>query len=506
MSIPSECDVLIVGGGPAGSYTAAVLALEGVDTVVLEAEKFPRYHIGESLLPSVRYFMDFIDLYDTFNNYGFLRKNGATFKFNSRLPGYTNFVAAGGAGNHAWNVLRSEADNIMFRHAETCGAKVFDGVKVGSIQFEEKASSGQDFQLGRPVHATWTQDGGGSGEFRFRYLVDASGRAGIISTKHMQNRQYNTGLKGMATWGYWEGAGTYGPGIGDPFSEALNDGSGWAWFIPLHDGTVSVGVTVKQDRIAQKKKNCESTSSLDFYLKCLKETPGIAGLLEEATLKSDIRCTSDWSYGATQYASPYLRIVGDAGCFIDPLFSSGIHLAMASGLSAAATICASMRGDCTEEEAALWHTRKIAEGYTRFLLVVSSSMKQIHGREQNLLNDLDEPGMDRAFEHFKPIIQGTVDTGGKMTKSDLQKSIEFCTAVIEKVEGGCFKDRVLSDDKPGAERGAAADVEEDKQCDETLMKLVRMNRVLDIDNFKVDVVNGMAPNVKRGSLGLVRVD
>lgn len=140
-------------------------------------------------------------------------------------------------------------------------------------------------------------------------------------------------------------------------------------------------------------------------LQTLKETPGIAKLLENAYLSSeDLKTASDWSYSASEYASPNLRIAGDTGCFIDPLFSSGVHLAINSGLSAATTICASLRGNCTEEDAIVWHTNKVAEGYTRFLLVVTSSLEQIHGREENILNDLNEPGFDKAFEHFKPSI------------------------------------------------------------------------------------------------------
>jgi flavin-dependent dehydrogenase len=127
----------------------------------------------------------------------------------------------------------------------------------------------------------------------------------------------------MAVWGYWKGAGTCGPGAGDPFSEALTDGSGWAWFIPLHNGMVSVGVTIKQERVVAKKRAYGSRSSREFYLACLQDTPGIAKLLCNAELESsEIKSAADWSYNASEYAHPHVRIAGDAGCFIDPLFSS----------------------------------------------------------------------------------------------------------------------------------------------------------------------------------------
>jgi flavin-dependent dehydrogenase len=280
--------------------------------------------------------------------------------------------------------------------------------------------------MGTPVSASWSQkEGGATGTIRFQYLVDATGRAGLVSTKYAKNRKYNQGLKSIAVWGYWESAATHGPGVGDPFFEATqgkpcilskfflatpladwtySDGSGWVWYIPLHDGTVSVGMAIRQHLVASKKKATGSTSTWDFYNHILfNEVPGIAKLLENAHVNSqELKTASDWSYHATEYASSRIRIVGDAGCFIDPLFSSGVHLAINSGLSAAITICASLRGDCNEEAATAWHSQKVAEGYTRFLLVVTSSLEQIYGREQHILNDLDELGFDNAFEHFKP--------------------------------------------------------------------------------------------------------
>jgi flavin-dependent dehydrogenase len=165
---------------------------------------------------------------------------------------------------------------------------------------------------------------------------------------------------------------------------------------------MSVGVVMNQEKSIAKKKEMGSPSTKDFYLESLKLVPGIMNLIPNAKMVSDVKQASDFSYSASTYASPYLRIAGDAGCFIDPFFSSGVHLALASGLSAAVTICAAKRGDCNENTAVKWHSNKVADGYTRFLLIVLSVLKQIRDKDEPVLTDFNESGFDRAFAFFRP--------------------------------------------------------------------------------------------------------
>ena len=179
------------------------------------------------------------------------------------------------------------------------------------------------------------------------------------------------------------------------------DESGWAWFIPLHNGTHSVGVVMNQEKM-NKKKLASGLSTKEFYLLSLKLAPGVTRFLSGGRLVTEIKSASDYSYNSTSYALSHARIIGDAGCFIDPFFSSGVHLAMTGALSAATTICAAIRGDCDEETAGNWHDRKVKEGYSRFLLVVLSAYKQMGHQGEAVLSDFGEDNFDRAFNFFKP--------------------------------------------------------------------------------------------------------
>jgi len=163
-----------------------------------------------------------------------------------------------------------------------------------------------------------------------------------------------------------------------------------------------MGIVMRQDMSTSKKRALGSPSGVEFYMESLKLCPGALKILGDAEMVTDLKQASDWSYSAPAYASPYVRIIGDAGCFIDPYFSSGVHLALASGLSAAMTICAARRGDSDELSAAKWHSTKVAEGYTRFLLVVMSAMKQIRKQDEPVLSDWDDDGFDVAFDAFRP--------------------------------------------------------------------------------------------------------
>ncbi|KAF8889037.1 hypothetical protein BD779DRAFT_1672000 [Infundibulicybe gibba] len=519
VTVPPSTKVLVIGGGPGGSYAASVLARENIDVVLLEADKFPRYHVGESQLASLRHFLRFIDLEDEFECFGFQRKAGAGFKLNKhKREGYTDFVSQD-PNNYSWNIVRSQSDELLLRHASRMGAKVFEETKVTDIEFEGVGEGAY------PVSALWKTKNGTNGKITFDYVIDASGRAGILSTKYLHNRVFNENLRNVAVWGYWKDAKKYLPGTpreNSPLFEALGDESGWNWFIPLHDGTTSVGVVMNQAKSnakkAQSKERGEDTSLTAHYLRQLPQTPHITELLDGATMmkKSDaplVSSASDYSYTATHYAGPRYRLVGDAGAFIDPYFSSGVHLAISGGLIAAASICATLRGECTDAEAINWHTAKTETSYTRFLLVVLSAYQQIRAQDAPVLSGQNEDNFDRAFDFFRPIIQGNTDTGKKLIGDDLDKTIEFLAEHAfepslpeERAElVSRFGDPFLKIPTAKAEDGAEEARSKAVLKGIAIRKLMRTEDIVYIDNFISDTLHGYRLRLQRGQLGLVKV-
>jgi len=229
-----------------------------------------------------------------------------------------------------------------------------------------------------------------------------------------------------------------------------------------------------------------------FYEDALKLAPRIRDeLMREAELVTDIKQASDFSYSSTSYAGRNHRIVGDAGAFLDPFFSSGVHLALAGGLGASASIASVIRGECSAEEAKDWYTTRVGTSYTRFLLVVLSAYRQMQAQTIPVLSDINEKDFDRAFGHFREIIQGKTDTQKKpLSQDDLRKTVEFCMTAFAP--------------RAGTEANASFKVVDQEDLRMEARKALRTSDTLQIDDFVADNLNGLHIRLEHGSLGLER--
>lgn len=481
------------------------------------------------MLPSCRSFLQFVDAEEKVKKYGFAKKPGAAVKLHQhKREGYTDFVSIN-PENGAWNVVRSEFDEILLRHASSCGVKVHEGVRITALEFEEPENETDTTYENRKIKsASWSTDTC-CGTIAFDWVIDASGRNGMISTKYLKNRQFNKALRNVAAWGYWTGGSVYMPGTkreNAPWFEALTDESGWAWFIPLHNGTTSVGIVQSEETSREKRARLRETMPAEdvtkaLYLEEIGLAPGMQKMLKGGKLKSnDIRQAGDYSYSATAYAGKNWRLAGDAGAFIDPFFSSGVHLAFAGGLSAASSIASSIRGVCNEEDSANFHNLKVGTAYTRFLLVVLSVYRQIRAQESVALSDIDEDNFDRAFDIWKPIIQGKTEVDSDVTQQEILNTMEFCKNVVAPIQPEmveAVKSRfplLFAEDAPtlSAEKVESMTEIDGTPLDEDTRNVLLRNSARKITNtlydgtrhFGSEVLGGFYVNLVRGHLGLVR--
>ncbi len=392
--------VLVIGGGPAGSTAATLLAREGFDVTLVERDVFPRYHIGESLLPSCLEVLDMTGAREKIEAYGFQRKGGGYFSW-----GTDSWVLdfAPLRYPYSFQVVRSEFDQLMLEHAKSQGVKVFEGTEIRSLSFDGD----------RPRSATWSQVVGGSdtGEISFDYLVDASGRAGVIAMHYLKNRRYHNAFQNVAIWGYWTGTGrmSFAP-EGAIANGAVPDG--WLWGIPLHNGTMSVGLVLHKTTFKEKRQQFDSLEQI--YLEAIDSCPLIADLVKPGKLVTNMRTEQDYSYIASSVTGPGYFLVGDAACFIDPLLSTGVHLATHSAMLGAASIASALHGEVTEQQARAFFERSYRQVYLRLMAIVSGMYQQYDGKEayfwqaqQLTHHDYDDSGA--MMEAWLYVVSGMED-------------------------------------------------------------------------------------------------
>lgn len=384
--------VLVIGGGPAGSTAATLLAREGVSVTLLEREVFPRYHIGESLLVALNHIFDVLGLREKLQAHGFQEKTGAFFEWGEERWLF-DWSKLSGEHRSSFQVKRSEFDHLLLEHARSQGVQVHEGVAVRSLAFDGE----------RPVRASWQEVGGdAAGEIGFDYVVDASGRSGILANRYLHSRRHNEAFQNIAAWGYYRGVEHPDVGLTGPILVGSIP-EGWTWTIPLHDGTTSVGLVLHEKYFQERKK---SASVREIFLEGISRSRLAREAIASAELVSEIRVEGDYSYLSDVLAGPGYFLSGDSAAFLDPLLSSGVHLATYSGMLAAASICSIVRGEITQEDAATFYGTCYREHYLRWMLIVSTFYNQNSGKEsyfweaQRLsTGDLNAADAKLAFTH-----------------------------------------------------------------------------------------------------------
>jgi flavin-dependent dehydrogenase len=346
-----SCDVAVIGGGPAGSTAAALLARRGHRVILLEKAQHPRFHIGESLLPMNLPLFERLGVLEQVRDLGVL-KPGADFEADNER-GYNSFAfrrAIGASPPHAFQVWRADFDRMLFEHARGCGASAREGHEA--VQCE---------QLGpRDTRLEVRTREGGSYCIQARYLLDASGRDTFLAGRRKLRRR-NRQHQSAAIFGHFRGAEPR-PGEDAGNISIYRFEHGWMWMIPLPAGVMSVGAVCRPEYLKQRRG-----PTREFLLATLQRNPGLWRRVERAELIGDqVHVTGNYSYDSRRIGGPGWMLVGDAFAFVDPVFSSGVYLAMCGAEQAAHAVEVALRAPAAEKALLRRLERRYRHGIRRF--------------------------------------------------------------------------------------------------------------------------------------------
>ena len=346
----TQPDVVVIGGGPSGATTATLVAQQGHSVLLLEQEHFPRYHIGESLIPETFWVLERLGMLEKLRGSRFVNKHSVQFVSEHGRLSEPFYFADHKPHESArtWQVLRQDFDMMMLENARDHGVEVQEGVRVLDVLFDE----------GRAVGVRAADETGAVREIRCRVVVDAAGQSCMIQDR-LGLREWDPVLKKAAIWTYWKGAlRDSGRDEGATMVMQTQGKQGWFWYIPLHDDVVSVGVVAPYDYLFRGR----DTKDIEkLYFEEVGRCPGVQPRIAGAERNGPFRVAKEYSYRSRQVAGDGWVLVGDAFGFLDPLYSSGVLLALKSGACAADAISEGLsKGDTSAAQLGKWGPEFIA--------------------------------------------------------------------------------------------------------------------------------------------------
>lgn len=378
----NQYDVVVVGGGPAGATVSGLLSKWGRRVLLLEKEKFPRYHIGESLIPGVMSVIEELGATRVVEELGAIRKYGISLVWGENSEPWNIRFDEISPHPYAYEVKRAEFDNMLLAHTRRLGTTVIEEANVRDALFEGDRCTGVRYG---PLHSDDVID------IHAPFIIDASGQAKIMA-RRFEAVGWHSDLKNLAAWTYFQGGSRYdAQAAGNIVIETSPPG--WLWMIPFSDTTCSVGYVAPSEEFAASRLSPAATLH-----QRIDEAQEIKRLLTGAVEVSQVRTAKDWSYTCERMSGPGFVQIGDAAAFIDPLFSTGVMLAMKSGSAAARAVHNIL--DKPDSETLI--RQSYEDEYRAFLDVVISFVRFFYDPSRKIVEYFEEAHkLVDPLEHLK---------------------------------------------------------------------------------------------------------